>query len=173
MKGARKLGRRGLAVLRELVPWRETIAAELDRAIFRVISNEALLALSEAPPRSHAELEKIGGISPRLVAERGESLLAVVERGLDGAGEGPAAVPARRAARGGSGVRSGGRAAQGRAQRGGGALGLDPGVLCPKGTLEAVARARPKSAAALGEIPEVRGWQVEVLGGDFLKALGN
>ena len=39
--------------------------------------------------------------------------------------------------------------------------------------LEPVARARPKSAAALGEIPEVRGWQVEVLGADFLKALGN
>jgi hypothetical protein len=52
-------------------------------------------------------------------------------------------------------------------------LGLDPGILCPKGTLEAVARARPGSAAALGEIPEVRSWQVEVLGGDFLKALGH
>ncbi len=52
-------------------------------------------------------------------------------------------------------------------------LGLDPGVLCPKGTLEAVARARPKTKAALSDIHEVRKWQVEVLGADFLKALGN
>lgn len=173
MKGARKLGRRGLAVLRELVPWRETIAAELDRATFRVVSNEALLAISTTPPRSRAELEKMGGISQRLVSERGDSLLAVVERGL--------AVPEKdlprfpRAERHApdpafdqaverlKGVRN--QAAE--------RLGLDPGVLCPKGTLEAVARARPKSASALREIPEVRKWQVEVLGGDFLKALGN
>ena len=173
MKGARKLGRRGLAVLRELMPWREGIAAELDRATFRVISNEALLALCETPPRSRAELGKVGGISPRLVSERGDSLLEVVERGL--------AVPEkdlprfprteRRAADPAfdqaverlKGVRN--RAAE--------RLGLDPGVLCPKGTLEAVARARPKSAAALRQIAEVRAWQVDVLGEDFLKALAN
>jgi ribonuclease D len=173
MKGARKLGRRGLAVLRELVPWRDAIAAELDRATFRVISNEALLALSAAPPRSRADLEKVGGISPRLVAERGASLLAVVERGLAVPdkdlprfphAERRAADPAfDQAVERLKGVRNAA------AER----LALDPGVLCPKGTLEAVARARPKSAAALGEIPEVRRWQVEVLGADFLKALGN
>jgi ribonuclease D len=160
-------------VLRELVPWREAIAAELDRATFRVISNEALLALSESPPRSQVELERIGGISPRLVAERGDSLLAVVEQGLTVPekdlprfphAERRAADPAfDQAVERLKGVRNAA------AER----LGLDPGVLCPKGTLEAVARARPKSAAALGEIPEVRRWQVEVLGGDFLKALGN
>lgn len=51
-------------------------------------------------------------------------------------------------------------------------LGLDPGVLCPKGTLEAVARARPKTGSRLGEVPEMRKWQVEVMGGKFLAALG-
>jgi len=173
MKGARKLGRRALAVLRELVPWRDGIAAELDRATFRVISNEALLALSEAPPRTQADLERVGGISSRLVAERGDSLLATVERGL--------AVPEKdlprppraerrtpdpafdKAVERLKGVRNAA------AER----LGLDPGVLCPNGTLEAVARARPASAAALEVIPEVRRWQIEVLGGDFLKALGH
>jgi len=173
MKGARKLGRRGLAVLRELVPWREAIAAELDRATFRVISNEALLALSETPPRSAAELEKVGGISPRLVMERGASLLTVVQRGL--------AVPEKdlprfpRAERHAADPAFDQAVERLKAVRNAAAerLGLDPGILCPKGTLEAVARARPRSAAALGEIPEVRGWQAEVLGEDFLKTLGN
>jgi ribonuclease D len=173
MKGARALGRRGLAVLRELVPWREAIAAELDRASFRVVSNEALLALSQIPPRSREELQKVGGISPRLVSERGNSLLAVIERGLTvpdkdlprfPRAERRAADPAFDQA-----VDRLKRVRNEAAER----LGLDPGVLCPKGTLEAVARARPKSAAALGELPEVRKWQVEVLGGDFLTALGN
>jgi len=173
MKGARKLGRRGLAVLRELVPWRETIAAELDRAMFRVISNEALLAISETPPRSQADLDKVAGISSRLVAERGSSLLEVVERGLSvpekdlprfPRAERHASDPAfDRAVERLKGVRNAA------AQR----LGLDPGVLCPKGTLEAVARARPKSVEVLGDVPEMRHWQVEVLGSEFLAALGS
>ncbi len=173
VKGARQLNRRSLAVLRELVPWRDTIAAELDRATFRVISNEALLALSATPPRSRTELEKAGGISPRLVSERAESLLAAVERGL--------AVPERDLPRF---PRTERRAAdpafdsaverlKGVRNRAAERLGLEPGVLCPKGTLEAVARARPKSEAALRQIPEVRGWQVEVLGAEFLETLGH
>src|SRR5579859_4207525 len=43
IKGARALPRRGLALLRELVHWRDAVAAELDRASFRVMPNEALL----------------------------------------------------------------------------------------------------------------------------------
>jgi hypothetical protein len=34
-----------------------------------------------------------------------------------------------------------------------------------------VARARPKTSAALGQIHELRKWQVELLGAGFLKAL--
>ena len=171
MKGARALSRRGLAVLRELLPWRDAVAAELDRACFRVISNEALLALSAEPPRSSDELAKIRGLSPRLVTERGASLLAVIERGLSVAekdlprfprSERHFADPAFDQA-----VERLKRERNEMAER----LSLDPGVLCPKGTLEAVARARPKTSAALGQIHELRKWQVELLGAGFLKAL--
>jgi len=172
MKGARALSRRGLAVLRELVPWREGIAAELDRASFRVVSNEALLALSEAPPRSRQDLAKVRGLSPRLVAERGDSLLAVIERGLSVPEKDLPRFP--RAERRASdpafdqAVERLKRVRNEAAER----LGLDPGVLCPKGALEAVARARPKSPQGWSGVPEMRRWQVQLLGGEFLKALG-
>jgi ribonuclease D len=173
LKGARALSRRGLAVLRELVPWREGIAAELDRASFRVVSNEALLALSEAPPRSRQELDKVRGLSPRLVAERGDSLLEVIERGLSVPEKDLPRFP--RAERRASdpafdqAVERLKRVRNDAAER----LGLDPGVLCPKGALEAVARARPKSPQGWSGVPEMRRWQVELLGGEFLKALGH
>lgn len=172
MKGARALSRRGLAVLRELVPWREGIAAELDRASFRVVSNDALLALSQAPPRSRQELDKVRGLSPRLVAERGDSLLAVIERGLSVPEKDLPRFP--RATRHASdpafdqAVERLKRVRNEAAER----LGLDPGVLCPNGTLEAVARSRPKSPQAWGGVPEMRRWQVEVLGAEFIGALG-
>ena len=50
-------------------------------------------------------------------------------------------------------------------------LDLDPGVLCPRERLEAVARRRPKSVEELAEIPDLRRWQIEQLGEDFVRAL--
>ena len=50
---------------------------------------------------------------------------------------------------------------------------LDPGVLCPKGTLEAVAKANPKTMAEMRAVPDIRKWQAEVLGKEFLAALGS
>lgn len=173
VKGARLLSRRGLALLKELVYWRDEVAAELDRASFRVVSNEALLALAGAGPRTPQALKDVKGISPRIIEQRGDGLLAAIERGF--------AVPEKEVPRFPRGER---RSADPKfelcverlkavrntaAER----LVLDPGVLCPNGTLEAVARAMPKAAGALEEIPEMRKWQVEVLGEDFLKALAS
>jgi ribonuclease D len=173
IKGARLLSRRGLAVLRELAHWREVVAAELDRASFRVMSNEALLALAGSPPRSREALKGLPGVSPRLLEQRAEALLAAIEHGL--------AVSERELPRFPRGERRASdptmdsRLERLKAARNAAAkrLGLDPGVLCPKGTLEAVARARPTSESQLAAVPDVRRWQVEVLGREFLGALAN
>src|SRR5262245_3454336 len=52
MKGARDLSRRELAVLRELVQWRDSVAAQLDRATFRIVGNEQLLEIAKRQPAS-------------------------------------------------------------------------------------------------------------------------
>ena len=49
---------------------------------------------------------------------------------------------------------------------------LPPGVVCPNGTLEAVARAAPRSREELAAIPGLRRWQVDVLGNDLIEAVG-
>ena len=56
MKGARDLRPRGLAILRELYAWREGVARDRDQATFRVLSNQALLALSLRAPTTPDEL---------------------------------------------------------------------------------------------------------------------
>jgi ribonuclease D len=171
IKGARVLTRRGLAVLRELAHFRDAVAAELDRASFRVLSNEALLALAGNPPRERQALAGVPGVGERLVQQRGDALLAAIERGL--------AVPDKELPRFPRGERRTpdpafeARVDRLKAARNAAAarLSLDPGVLCPKGTLEAVARAKVKSTADLAAVPDMRQWQIAVLGDDFVKTL--
>jgi ribonuclease D len=50
-------------------------------------------------------------------------------------------------------------------------LELDPGVLCARERLEAVVRRKPARVEDLADIKELRQWQIEELGEDFVKAL--
>jgi ribonuclease D len=171
VKGARDLDRRQLAIFRELVRFRDGIARELDRATFRVAGNEALFAVAREAPRTMEALTVIKGV-PRGIAERrGGEMLAAIKRGLevpeDQLPKFPRAPRFDRDADFDNRVNALRAAREEAAQR----LGLDPGFLCAREKLEAIARRRPKTLEELAEIPELRRWQVEVLGAAFLRAM--
>jgi hypothetical protein len=44
-------------------------------------------------------------------------------------------------------------------------------VLCPNGTLEAIAKANPTTLDGLGMVPELRRWQFRTIGEALLAAL--
>jgi hypothetical protein len=44
-------------------------------------------------------------------------------------------------------------------------------VLCPNGTLEAIARLNPSSIEQLSEVAELRRWQLREFGEELLRAL--
>jgi len=171
IKGARDLSRRELAVLRELVPWRDEVARGMDRATFRVIGNEQLLAIAQQLPRTREDLARIKGISRGVLENRSPQIVDAVRRGLavpeselpkfpkaprwDRDPKFDAKVSALKTVRDAA------------AQR----LDLDPGVLGSRERLEAVARKNPASVDQLGEIPELRRWQIEVMGAGFVDAL--
>jgi len=171
IKGAKALPPRSLAALRELVAWREGVAAERDTALFRVIGNEALLGVSRALPRSVGDLATIKDLPASLARRHGAVLVAAVGRALALAERD---LPTReRAPRAPHDPELEGRVERLKVARNTVAqqLGLDPGVLCGKSTLEAIARQRPVDLAALGRIEDVRKWQVDVLGAALLAAL--
>jgi len=171
MKGARDLSRRELAVLRELVPWRDTVAGVLDRATFRVLGNEQLLEIARSQPQSKDALGRIKGMPRAILEQRGAELLDAVRRAL--------AVPDAelpkfpRAARWDRDPEFDSRVSALKTARDAAAkrLELDPGVLCSRDRLEAVARKNPVSVAEVAEVPELRRWQVGELAADFVKAL--
>jgi len=171
IKGARALKGRELAILRELFAWREGVAQRADRATFRVLNNEPMLALAKHPPADLAALKAVPGISADQVERRGRDLLAAVRRGLE--------IPDRELPRIERGPRRPFDAAfDARLERLKAArnrlateLDLQPGVLCPNGTLEAIAEKNPSSLDGLGLVPELRRWQLRTIGGDLLTAL--
>lgn len=171
IKGARDLTRRELAVLGELAKWRDKTAAALDRAVFRVMANEVLLELARAAPTREDQLLGIKGM-PRSLAQRASrEILDAVARGMALPEDSLPRYPKslrwqkdpdfdRRAT-----LLKGARDAA--AQR----LQLDPGVLCSRERIEAVARRNPKTLEELAEVRELRKWQAAELGQEFVRVL--
>jgi ribonuclease D len=171
IKGAKALKGRALAVLREVHAWREELAARSDRAPFRILSNEPMLEIARIQPRELAGLRAIRGVGGELVERRGRELLGVVQRGL----ELPESEIPRlaRAARRPPDPAYEARLERLKALRNelAARYELAPGVLCPNGTLEAIARAEPRTVEELRSIPELRRWQIEEIGNALVQAV--
>ena len=169
MKGARDLNRRELAVLREVVPWRDSVAKELDRATFRVMSNEVLLEIARITEASRETLGAIKGMPRSLFERRGGELVDAVKRGLLVPDADLPRFP--RAPRFDRDPDFDDNVAKLRAARDAAAarLDLDAGVLCSRERLETIARMQPKSVDRLSEIRELRRWQIAELGEPFVR----
>jgi ribonuclease D len=171
MKGARDLTPRGLAILRELFAWRESVAQERDQATFRILGNQALLEMSASPPAGMRDLPSVKGLSEGLAQRRGRDILAAVRRGEevpdDQLPRFPRGQRFERDPEQEARVEALKNARNARAD----ALDLDTGFLMPRATLEEIARARPKDLDALARVPGVRNWHVEALGEALLGAL--
>ncbi len=172
LKGTRELRPRQLAALRELYNWREAVAAERDRASFRIIANEALLGIAREMPATTAELAAVRELAPPFVERFGPELLAAVKRAqalpesaLPVRPRGPGRPPPDPAF---DALMERLKAARDKAAD---ELGLDRGFLMPRSQLEELARGRPRSLDALREMPGIRRWQAEAVGEPLLEVL--
>lgn len=170
LKGVRSLKGHQLAVLRELFAWRERVAAELDRAPFRVLMNEALLTIAGAAPRDESAMRELKALSPDQLRRRGAELLEAVARGLQAPLE---SIPVfERGRRQAPDLAYEARLERLKAARNAIAerIPLAPGVLCPNGILEGIARLEPVDREQLSQVEGMRNWQREVLGADLFEA---
>lgn len=79
LSGSHRLGRKGLAVLRELWHWREREAIQANKPPYFVLNHETLVALSAAAEAGHT----IETLFPRHLSSRRRSeLMIALERGL-------------------------------------------------------------------------------------------
>jgi ribonuclease D len=171
LKGAKALKGRSLAVLRELFHWREELARRTDRAAFRILNNEPLLAMAKSPPRDLVALKSVRGISPEQLQRRGKDILEAVQRALQLPESELPRVERRARYQPDAALEA--RIERLKAVRNTLAQRYDlaPGVLCPNGVLEAIARVNPATREQLGEIRELRRWQLREIGSELLAAL--
>src|SRR5207245_826816 len=146
-----------LAAFRQLHAWREAVAQREDKAPFRVIGNDPLLAVSRALPETADGMGKVAGLPASLARRHGPALLDAVRR----ARALPEAELPRlaRAPRGPKDPKFDERVEKLKAARNRVAAewGLDPGVGCGRPTLEVGARAAPPDPAGHpGDVSVIR-----------------
>jgi ribonuclease D len=70
-------------IARELVRWREDVAAAQDRPVQSVLGDAALVEIAKRKPTSSAKLEQIRGVNQGSLRRRGQDLLEAVRRGSE------------------------------------------------------------------------------------------
>jgi ribonuclease D len=171
VRGARELSPEGLAVLRELFELRDRLARAADRPPFKVFSDETLLRLAQASPRSTDALAEVPGCTARLIARWGAATLAAIDRALAlPAAERPTITRAPRPPGSPAASRCADALRRWRAQAAE-RYGLDPGVLLPNRLIGAIAGTGPRSVEELARIEGLRRWRVETFGAEIITAL--
>lgn len=171
IKGARKLDPKSLSVLKELFLMRDARAREIDRPPFKVLGNRTLLEIAESKPTKASQLKNIKGITELLVRRMGDDILAAID-----AGRSVDHPPIPKTT--GTGRRRMDRKTERRVTelkawrtRRSEELKLDPGVLCPNASLEAIAWQNPTQGSDLDDVPELKGWFVRAFGDEVSEAL--
>jgi ribonuclease D len=171
LKGARDLGPRNLAVLRELYELRDTLARRLDRPPFKVFNDDVLVRLAVALPRDRDALATLAGMTPRVLARWADDLLAAIERGLALPADALPVLERRPRPNVPAPVRRRVEALRVWRSEAAPRFALEPGVLLPNRLIGTVAEAGPADLEALARVDGFRRWRVEAFGAEILATL--
>jgi ribonuclease D len=168
IKGARGLRGDARDRIYSLHLWRDRQARNRDIPPFKILGNKAMVAMAESPPATLEELGGVEGVGPRAVRRWGRKLLQVLERPR----RAPEKVRAPRQPNPDAAERRRLKNLVAARDATAESLGIQAGLLCPRGVAEAVARKGPpcRTIADLSDAGVV-GWRLEVLGDVFLDAV--
>lgn len=167
IKGARNLPPAGRAVLHALHELREAVAAEIDRPVFRVMTDEVLIAIARHPPVDEAELAGVRGLHPALRGAGRVRLQEAIEAGLVAEPPRPPPVdrgPSREVVARFDALRAWRKAAA--SER-----GVEPDLVLGKDALMTVAIANPGTPEELRACEALDDWELPRYGAGVLRAL--
>lgn len=170
-KGAAKMDSRSLAVLEELLQFRDEKARMRDVPPFKVLGNELLGVLAEKRPRRMGDLKELPGMAPTLAERYGRQLLQAVEQGMalppDKLPTFPRVLRVPRNPRQERLLKALKQWREEKARK----LQVDAGLLANNVLLESLAEMEPATTGELDKVPSLKGWQRDVFGKDVVEVL--
>jgi len=172
-KGAGKLDNRTLAVLEALLQVRLEMAGKKDLPLFKIISNQSVLAMATQKPASVQKMIEIKALSKKQVGMYGEACCAAIEKAMAlPHGELPSYPRTRMPRKTPKVLERITRLKQMR-ERMSDRVGMEPGFLINNNMISTLAFDDPKTLEDLRQIKAMRNWQVEAIGDDIINVLAS
>ncbi|MBW1741357.1 MAG: HRDC domain-containing protein [Deltaproteobacteria bacterium] len=170
-KGAGKMAPRDLAILENLLLFRERRAVQQDRPPFKVFGNHVIKELVTTKPTDYVALREIPGLPADFMKRYARGALKAIQRGL--------ALPADRlpsfakAKRPPQNPKKQARLKRLKAWRElkASQLEIQPGLVCNNALLDTLAEANPKDVDGLKAIAGMKTWQRDSFGQELVNVL--
>ncbi len=171
-KGAGRLDSKSLAVLESFLRFRQKIAKDKDRPLFKVIGNNTLMKLAQIKPLSLKHLKNIKGISPKHISMYGMDFVQLINKALK-LPETKLPVYPRSHKRPNIGPDVPPRIKALKAWRDETAstLDIDPTLIFNKAMLSTIALCNPQNQKELKAVKGIKKWQIKAFGRNIVPAL--
>ena len=167
-KGASKLAPRDLAIIDEILKWREELAMRRDIPPFKIISNQQILEVAGKKP---ADIEGLDVLSKNQIGTIGKSILKSIQSAMDMPEDSLPVFPREKRQKHSGLVLKKINALKEWRQGYGEKSGLEPSIICPNALIQAIAVMNPCSTQSLKELSEIRKWQIELFGDEICDIL--
>ncbi len=158
---------RTLAVLEQLLHFRDVLAREHDLPPFKILGNETIRLLAEKRPHRPVDLEGIVGLSPKFRKKYGHDIIEAAMRALSLQPEELPVYPRQqRFVKDRQKEERMKKLKQWREAKAA-ELGIDAGVLVNNSMLEAVADSVSRGRDGAPFLPSLKKWQKEAFGADL------
>ena len=168
-KGAARMTPPSLAVLEELLRFREEEAERRDVPPFKILGTETIRELAERKPATAADLTGISGLSSRLAERYGKQLLAVIAKGVKVPAAWQPRYPRERRPERNRAQEQRLKALKCWREQKAKGFGVAGGVLVNNKTLEGIADLGPSSVEELAAGAGLKGWQAAAFGKELLE----
>ena len=172
-KGAARMEPRTLAVLEELLRFRDCLASARDLPPFKILGSDTLRLLAEKKPHRQSDLDGISGLSPKLCNRYGGGILEATARGMARPADRLPSYPRPQRfvkdRRKEEMMRNLKQWREAKAAE----LGIEAGILANNSMLEAVADAACRNEEGAPAVPAMKRWQKESFGEELLRFVKN
>ena len=169
--GAGRFNPRSLATLEALLQYREKIAEQKDKPLFKVMGNNSLMKLATIRPSHLSQLEKTKALSPKQIRMHGKAVVDIIKKTSKIPEDSLPIYPHRKASPLPRHIPQRVKTIRDWRDSTANKLNLDPSLLFNKAILTAIALKNPKDIKSLDGIKGIKNWQKNEFGEKIISLL--